>query len=265
MAPNSPFPAPMNVISLQSGSNGNCIYVESAGTRLLIDAGISGRQAQLRLEAHGREINSVDALLISHDHIDHARCMGVYHRKFGLPVYLTRSTYAAAQANRDAGRIQDLWHFKAGERFVIGPLTVESIPTPHDAADGVAFVVDDGKCRVGILTDLGHVFDQLHDVIGSLDAVVIESNYDPDMLAGGPYPAWLKDRICGSGGHISNVESAELLAAAGQRRLEWACLAHLSEENNDPELALATHRRICGTDLTVHVAGRDGPTDVLEV
>ena len=181
----------MRVISVQSGSNGNCVYVEASGTQVLIDAGISGSQAQQRLRAHGVDINSVDAMLISHDHIDHTRCMGVYHRKYALPVYATEATLAEVRAYRDVGRMDDIRHFEAGTSFRVGRLTIESIPTPHDAADGVAFVVDDGKRRVGILTDLGHVFDGLDEIVRSLHGVVIESNYDPEMLASGPYPASL--------------------------------------------------------------------------
>ena len=254
----------MHVISLQSGSNGNCVYVESGDVRLLFDAGISGRQVQLRLAARGRSINDVKAVIISHDHSDHVRCMGVYQRKFRLPVHVTAGTLRAAEAACDLGRMRDVRPFRAGGTLHFGPVTVETIPTPHDGVDGVAFVVGDGRRRLGILTDLGHVFDGLGDVVESLDAVLIESNHDPDMLACGPYPAFLKRRIRGPGGHISNIESAELLAAAG-RRLRWACLAHLSEQNNDPDLALRTHRRILGNGLVLHVAGRYGATDVLDV
>jgi phosphoribosyl 1,2-cyclic phosphodiesterase len=144
-------------------------------------------------------------------------------------------------------------------------VVVQTIRTPHDAADGVAFVVDDGRCRFGILTDLGHVFDGLDDVVGSLDAVLVESNYDPDLLAGGEYPESLKQRIRGPEGHLSNFEAAQLLEAAGGGRLQWACLGHLSEDNNDPQLALRTHRDILSTDLPLHVAGRYQATVMLEV
>ena len=115
-----------------------------------------------------------------------------------------------------------------GKRVKFGKVVVETIPTPHDAEDGVVFVVDDGKHRLGILTDLGHVFDGLGDVIASLDAVLLESNYDPEMLANGPYPESLKKRIAGPHGHISNFEAAELLNTAASKRMKWACLGHLS-------------------------------------
>ncbi len=254
----------MRVISLQSGSNGNCIYVEAGDVRLLFDAGISGTQAKQRLAGHGRDIADVDAVLISHDHTDHSRNMGVFHRKFSLPIYTTQKTYHAS--NRyGLGEIEDLRHFSAGETLRFDGVTVETVATPHDGVDGVAFVVDDGSRRLGILTDLGHVFADLHGIIGSLDAVVLESNYDSDMLANGPYPAFLKKRIQGPGGHISNVESAELLDRHASSRLKWACLAHLSHENNTLELAMQTHRRIVGARCPIYLATRYEASDVMEV
>jgi phosphoribosyl 1,2-cyclic phosphodiesterase len=129
----------------------------------------------------------------------------------------------------------------------------------------VVFVVDDGKHRLGILTDLGHVFTGLDDLIASLDAVLLESNYDPQMLAQGPYPAWLKTRISGPAGHLSNFEAAELLQKVALARLKWACLGHLSRDNNTPELALATHRKMLGDRLPLHLATRYQVSDVLEV
>jgi phosphoribosyl 1,2-cyclic phosphodiesterase len=253
----------MIAISLQSGSNGNCIYVEAGGRRLLFDAGISGLRAQRRLETMGRDIRDVDAVIISHDHSDHVACAGVYHRKFGLPIYISPPTLAAARRSPGLGRLQDVRHFSAGGEIALGDVVVQTVPTPHDAADGVAFVVDDGRRRLGVLTDLGHVFDGLADVIASLDAVFIESNYDPDMLRNGPYPPALQERIMGDHGHISNFEAAELLSRAATERLQWACLSHLSEHNNTPELALATHREIVPAALPLVVAGRYASTDVL--
>jgi phosphoribosyl 1,2-cyclic phosphodiesterase len=252
----------MYVISLQSGSNGNCIYVEAGDVKLLFDAGISGSRAKERLARHGRDVSDVDAVLISHDHVDHSRCMGIFHRKFNLPIYTTVKTYQAA--NRyGLGAIEDLRHFSAGDTLQFGPVTVETIATPHDGVDGVVFVVDDGKHRLGVLTDLGHVFGDLEGVIGSLDAVLLESNYDPDMLANGPYPDFLKERIEGPGGHISNFEAAEVLKST--RRMKWACLAHLSEDNNTPALAVETHHRILGQRLPILVATRCEASGVMEV
>lgn len=255
----------MNIIALQSGSNGNCVYVEAGGARLLFDAGISGKQAQLRLAGHGLDITGADALLLSHDHQDHARCAGIYHRKFGLPVYATKGTFRAANARASLGEVDDVRHFTPGKALRFGPVTVETIPTPHDGADGVAFVVDDGRSRLGILTDLGFAFTGLDAVIGSLDGVLLESNYDPEMLAWGPYPPALQERIRGCGGHLSNAEAAELLRRSTNGRLRWACLAHLSQQNNTPELALRMHRKVLGGRFPLHVASRHRATGVFNL
>ena len=267
----------MLTIPLQSGSNGNCVYVE-AGTaetgmvRLLFDAGISGVRAKRRLERFGRRIEDVDAVIISHDHSDHTSTMGVFHRKFGLPIWATPGTFAAAGRRRPLGKIERVNHFEAGAmlRFETGggEVLVETIPTPHDGVDGVGFVVQHEGRRLGILTDLGHRFGGLDAVIASLDAVLLESNYDVDMLDEGPYPEFLKERIRGSGGHISNREAAELLRDMGHR-VQWACLAHLSEDNNSPQVALKTHTKILdnsrGRRIELHVAGRYDATGPLEV
>jgi phosphoribosyl 1,2-cyclic phosphodiesterase len=256
------YNVPMRVISLQSGSNGNCIYVETGGVKLLFDAGISGIRAKKRLALHGRDVSDVDALLVSHDHSDHSKNIGVFHRKFGLPVYVTAKTYRAA-SRYPLGEIEDLRHFRSGETLRFGQVTVETIATPHDGVDGVVFVVDDGKHRLGILTDLGHVFADLEGVVMSSDAVLLESNYDPDMLANGPYPEFLKERIKGPGGHISNFEAADVLKST--RRMKWVCLAHLSHDNNTPHLALKTHRQILGKKMPILVATRYEASAVMEV
>ena len=260
----------MKVISLQSGSNGNCFYVETTKVRLLFDAGISARQAQLRLAKHGRDITEVDALLISHDHSDHAKGMGVFQRKFDMPVYLTRRTLAASQRYLKTGKMNKVRFFTAGSSIAFQDVAVHTIPTPHDSAEGVAFVVEHAGQRVGILTDLGHAFDGLRDVLRSLDAVIIESNYDDDMLEHGRYPQQLKKRIRGKGGHLSNDDAALLLKETVEQtsddfRLQWACLCHLSEDNNTPDVARRTHQRLLGDMVEIHVASRYDVSDVMEV
>ena len=255
----------MEVITLQSGSNGNCIYVETDGIRLLFDAGISGQQASLRLAQHGKDIRDVDALIISHDHGDHTRCMGPMHRKFGIPIYCTRSTRQSMDLRNKLGRVDAIRFFEVGETICFGHLTIETIATPHDSNDSVMFVVDNSRRRLGIMTDLGHVFRGLADTISTLDAVILESNYDVDMLETGPYPYHLKKRIAGPGGHINNKEAAQLLLHADPARLQWACLAHLSEENNDPQIALQTHREVLGERFELYCANRNAVSSVLRV
>lgn len=250
----------MTAIALQSGSNGNCIYVETGGVKLIFDAGINGKQAEARLAVHGRDIREVDAVIISHDHGDHIRHAGVYQRKYGLPLYVTQKTYETADKRHPLGKLHDVRFFCAGGALQFRGVSVEAISTPHDASDGAVFVVSSGRKRLGIMTDLGHVFDGLPELLDSLDAVFLESNYDPDMLECGPYPAFLKKRIKGPEGHLSNIEAAELLKAISGNRLKWACLSHLSEQNNNAAVALQTHRDILPQDLTLYIASRCSST-----
>jgi phosphoribosyl 1,2-cyclic phosphodiesterase len=256
----------MIAISLQSGSNGNCIYVETNGVKLLIDAGITGTLARDRLAAHGRDIREVDAVLISHDHGDHIRHAGVFQRKFGLPIYVTPATLAAASSRCSLGKLTDIRSFRSSDKLRFKDVLVHAVSTPHDGADGSVFVIESGAKRLGVMTDLGHVFKDLLPLVASLDAVFLESNYDPAMLAAGPYPAYLKQRIRGPRGHLSNIEAAELLRrAAASKRLKWACLAHLSEQNNHPDVALRTHREYNNDGITLYVAHRRQSTDILTV
>jgi len=250
----------MEVITLQSGSAGNCVFVRSGETCLLFDAGISGSKAELRLAEYGYNIRDCNALVLSHEHSDHISGVGVFHRKFGLPVYATLRTWNATRAKPSTGCIGSPNYFVSGKPFQIGSLRIETLRTPHDAIDGVCFVIEDldSGQRFGLLTDLGHVFSGLQKVIDTLDAVLIESNYDDAMLLHGPYPQRLKDRISGKRGHISNADAAELLDACDASQLQWACLGHLSAQNNSPEVALATHRERHRDRCPIFCADRDG-------
>ena len=250
----------MEVISLQSGSAGNCVFVRSGESRLLFDAGISGSSAESRLADYGYDIRDCNALILSHEHSDHISGVGVFHRKFGLPVYANLRTWDATRARSSTGCIGSPNYFVSGKPFQIGSLRIETLRTPHDAIDAVCFVIEDVESgqRFGLFTDLGHVFSGLPKVIGTLDAVLIESNYDDDMLRFGPYPQHLKDRISGKRGHISNKDAAELLDACDASQLQWACLGHLSAQNNSPEVALATHRERHGDRFQLFCADRYG-------
>jgi phosphoribosyl 1,2-cyclic phosphodiesterase len=239
--------------------------VQAGNLQLLIDAGISGNKAETRLAEHGHAIREIDALLITHDHRDHAGCMGIYNRKFGLPVHVTDKTMDMARSHYRVGPMNDIRLYRTGETIQLDGLVVETFPTPHDCADGVVFVLDDGEHRLGILTDLGHLFDGLAEIVTSLDAVLLESNYDPNMLARGFYPESLKRRIRGPEGHISNDEAAQLLHDAASPDLQWACLAHLSEHNNSPRVALETHQRILNNRFPIHIAPRYETTGILEI
>jgi len=253
----------MLTFSLQSGSNGNAIYVEADGVSLLFDAGISARQVEQRLQAYGRDVRRVDALIISHEHWDHIRYAGSYQREFGLPIFATRGTWCCVPPV--VGPVDRVHLFRPGDVLEFGPIRVHTIATPHDAAEGVAFVAEASSGSLGIFTDLGHPFPALAQWLDRVQAAYLESNFDQRLLAAGPYPPELKQRIRGPHGHLSNEESARLIAARRGPPLQWLALAHLSEQNNTPQLALATHRNTYGDAVQLAVATRYGPSQIFRL
>jgi phosphoribosyl 1,2-cyclic phosphodiesterase len=253
----------MIAISLQSGSNGNCYYVETNGTKLLFDAGITASMAAKRLAEHGYDIKEVDALIISHDHGDHARHTGVYSRKYKMPVYITQRTYEVAAKRHGIGKMNEISHFRIGDVISLNGVSIETFPSSHDTADGALFVISSNGKRLGIWTDLGQPSDELYPLIATLDGIFIESNYDPLMLDNGPYPEFLKKRIKGPEGHLSNMDCAGLLKAG--TKLQWACLAHISNNNNSPETALETNRRIAGESIPIYTANRYLATEPFKI
>ena len=249
--------------SLQSGSNGNCFFVESGDVRLLFDAGLTGAQTKWRLEELGIDIQTIQAVIISHAHNDHVRYAGVLQRQYNLPIWMTRGSLHRVKETKILGHITDPHLFTSGDVLTFGAVQVETIPTTHDVPEGVCFVVDNGTVRLGIMTDLGSRFLGLKEIVATLDGIYLESNFDSEMLENGIYADDLKQRIRGGSGHLSNEEAAHLLKTG--ERLRWACLGHLSAKNNSPELAMATHRNILGPALPLHLALRTGVSEMLEL
>lgn len=253
----------MQTFSVQSGSNGNCIYVEAAGARLLFDAGVSGSCTARRMAERDRDIREVQGVIVSHDHIDHIQCAGILQRKFGIPIFVSKRTLAATGCR--LGRLSDVRHFESGSTLEFGRVRVHTIRTPHDAADGVAFVVECEGRKLGILTDLGHPFPGLGLILEELDAAYLECNYDPYMLEHGTYAEPLKARIRGDGGHLSNNEAAALLKSCSRKRPRWIAVAHLSEDNNHPHLAHEAQYAAVGRSYPVFHASRYGCSPMLAV
>jgi phosphoribosyl 1,2-cyclic phosphodiesterase len=240
--------------SLQSGSNGNAFYVETDRTALLLDAGITCRQIRRRLGTYGRDLDRLGAVVVSHAHYDHVRAAGVVHRMARCPLYVTPYVLRACRGR--LGALHDVRTFQPGESVEIADAIVQTIPTPHDVPEAVAFVVESRGRRLGLFTDLGHPFAGLAEALAGVDGAYVESNYDPLMLENGPYSFELKERIRGWGGHISNEEAAELVHACAAERPRWFALAHLSDRNNTPRAAMAAHRRRVGDGIPLHIAGR---------
>ena len=225
----------MKVCALASGSSGNSIYVQEGSTRVLVDAGLTGKQIEERLRAIEVDPGTLRGIVVSHEHADHVRGVGVLARRFGLPVWMTPGTLEASRETfRGTERVRT---FSNDETFEVGDLQFQPFALSHDAADPVNFAVSGGDARLGIATDLGVVTQLVYQRLRGADLVVMETNYDRDMLINGPYPWDLKRRIGGSRGHLSNGRAAETLCQLAEEGLRQALLAHLSDENNRPDLA----------------------------
>lgn len=217
--------------------------IEADGCRLLIDAGLSAREIDRRLREIDLTADDLDALLISHEHHDHVSGIGPLARRHNLPVYIVPETAAAIPK---LGKIADLRYFVAGESLSFGNLDINTFSTTHDAVDPVGFVIDSAEGRIGYATDLGHATRLVADALSRSRVLILESNHDEEMLLDGPYPWALKHRIQGRHGHLSNRAAASLLQELAWDGLEAVFLAHLSDENNQPELALKEIEQILG-------------------
>ncbi|MBW2533644.1 MAG: MBL fold metallo-hydrolase [Deltaproteobacteria bacterium] len=260
--------APFRICTLASGSSGNSVYAECAAGALLIDAGLSGRRIAAAVHEVGGEMERLAGVVVTHSHIDHTRGAGVIARRHRVPLFMTQGTYDTGKGAMALRQPPEL--VRPGEGFEVGGFTVHAVGTPHDARGSVAVVLEHRGRRVGVLVDLGHPFEALGPLLETLDAVILESNYDPDMLETGPYPAQLKRRIRSPRGHISNPEAGELLRTHARPRLRSVLLAHLSENNNEPGLALSTVEELAGERLRAHgtrlaAAPRHVPSDVIEL
>ncbi len=249
---------------LASGSRGNATYVRSGQTAVLIDCGLSARELLRRLDLAGLEAGRLKAIVITHEHRDHISGARVLAGRLRLPVLATKKTWAACGDMR-ATRHQA---FTAGQAFSIDDLGLQAFSIPHDAVDPVGLVISAGAARLGVCTDLGQAPALVSQRLGGCQALVLESNHDPEMLAEGPYPPWLKQRVRSRHGHLSNQQGAELLAQVHHGELSQVVLAHLSEVNNRPDLAaLAAGQALerLGSRSVLCLARQDAPTPVMEI
>lgn len=231
----------MRVCLLASGSKGNSVFVESGTTKLLIDAGLSARELLHRLAAIGTEGRELDAILISHEHSDHIRGAGALARKLKIPLLVSHQTFQAGSASIGKTEIIE---FESGCPFTFNDIRVDPFSITHDACDPVGFMIECEEGKIGIATDLGIATGLVKQKLKGCRALVVESNHDEEMLVNGPYPWHLKQRIRSRHGHLSNSESASLLDEIIHTGLEAVFLAHLSEVNNDPGIALDTARTL---------------------
>lgn len=265
----------MRLCSIASGSSGNCIYVGSDATHLLIDVGISGKKTELGLNSLQVTGSDIDGILITHEHADHINGLGVLARKYGIPVYATAGTIEAMKNNRAIGNVDEsLFHeVNADEKFTIKDLVVDPMRISHDAAEPVAYRVRYEKQKVAVITDLGYYDDYTVESLKNVDALLIEANHDVNMLQVGHYPYYLKQRILGNRGHLSNENSGRLLSRLLHDNIKGILLGHLSQENNLPELAYEAVRievtlgdnPYKADDFPIWVAGRNEVSPMIEI
>lgn len=265
----------MKLCSITSGSSGNCICVGSDHTTLLIDAGISGKRIEAGLNEIDMSTKEVDGILITHEHSDHICGLGVLARRYGIPIYATKGTKEAILNTPSVGKIsEDLFHvIQADTDLKIGDLTVSPFSIFHDASEPVGYRVECcGKC-CAIATDMGHYDEYIVDKLQGLDALLLESNHDVNMLQVGSYPYYLKRRILGDRGHLSNESAGQLLCRILHDQIKSILLGHLSQENNYEALAYET---VCSeitmgdnpyksSDFNIQVAHRDRISDLVLV
>jgi phosphoribosyl 1,2-cyclic phosphodiesterase len=247
---------------LSSGSGGNSVYIEADGKRILIDAGLSEKKLSQRMAHIDRSLNGLDAVFATHEHSDHIRGMGPLLRKHQLQLFTTEGTYK--RSCHSMGTLPGFNPIRAGQPVEFGELVVEPYATPHDAEESVAFVIHYRGSRLGIATDLGQVTAAVKNKLQKLDALLIESNHDVNMLDAGPYPWVTKRRIKSDVGHLSNEACGELLSSVKHSGLRLVVLMHMSETNNHPELARITARQALGQDLPeMIIAEQNYPTPLM--
>ncbi|MCM1026365.1 MAG: MBL fold metallo-hydrolase [Roseburia sp.] len=265
----------MRLCSIASGSSGNCVYVGSEATHLLVDVGISGKRIESGLQQLGLTGKDIDGILITHEHADHIGGLGVMARKYGIPIYATAGTIEAIQAVGGTGQVdQELFReVQEDRKLIIKDLTVNPMHISHDAAQPVGYRISYGNRRVAVCTDLGIYNDYTVECLKGMDALLLEANHDVNMLQVGPYPYYLKQRILGDRGHLSNENSGRLLCRILHDHLQTVLLGHLSKENNLPELAYESVRMEINLgdvpykagDFDIRVAKRSEPSPVVEI
>lgn len=242
----------MRFATLGSGSAGNATIVEHKGSAVLIDCGLSARQAQLRADAIDFDLGSLDALLITHEHDDHVAGAAALARRYGIPVFGTAGTLAAAE--RRLGGIASFEVISPETNLSIGALNIEPVIVPHDAREPCQFILSGGSKRLGILTDVGQITAHLTRSYCGLNGLVLEFNHDPELLATSPYPTSLKRRIGGDYGHLSNAQAEDLLQTLDLSALEYFTAAHLSEKTNTPAHVASCLDRCLSSKVVQHIA-----------
>jgi phosphoribosyl 1,2-cyclic phosphodiesterase len=250
----------MRFSSLGSGSDGNSLLIASTSgatsTHVMLDCGFAIKEVERRLLRIGLDARQLSGIIVTHEHSDHIGGVFKLARRYGVPVWLTHGTFEAAARDEMAG--VDIRLCRDGETFAIGDLALTPYTVPHDAREPVQYLASDGKRKLGILTDVGQSTPHVMNALSACDALLLEFNHDSEMLNRSAYPSWLKLRIAGPLGHLSNAASAELLAALDNSRLRTLVAAHLSQKNNTPQLARQAIDSVIGAQaIDIVIAAQD--------
>lgn len=262
----------LKFISFGSGSSGNCYYLYTEKDSLLIDVGVGIRSLKKSFHNYGMLFENVKNILITHDHADHVKSVGSLSGDYHIPVYTTRKVHDGIERNYCVRKkiCSEYAHvIEKGKSFRLGDFEITSFGVPHDSSDNVGYKVECEGVTFCLITDAGHLTDEMLNMIEEADYLVIEANHDKEMLRQGPYPQYLKDRISGPNGHLSNEECAKALAEHASQKLKRVWLCHLSEENNHPELArktveqiLRSYGIIVGKDFEMDILKRKSPSEI---
>lgn len=262
----------LKFISFGSGSSGNCYYLYTETDGLLIDAGIGVRTLKKHFKNYGLQITNVHHLLITHDHADHIKSVGSISNDYSVSVYTTHAVHNGIENNYCVRKKINNGCVKVIEKdktFQLGDFKITPFEVPHDSSDNVGYKIEHDGIIFVLMTDIGHITDDIHKYIGEANYLVIEANHDEEMLSNGPYPAHLKVRILGPNGHLSNSECGNALAEYATPELKHVWLCHLSEENNHPVLAqktiettLRAHGIVAGVDFKLEVLKRKIPSEI---
>ncbi len=254
----------ISLCALASGSRGNSIYLGAGQAALLIDAGLSGREIEKRIRQQRLDLRHLTAILVTHEHLDHIRGVGVLARRYNLPVYMTSPTHRAAR--KTIGELPECRYFRPGTDFTVANFKVHPFALSHDAADPVGFTFAANGSRIGMATDLGIATGLVKEHLKDCDLLLVEANHDIDMLTAGPYPWHLKQRIRSRNGHLSNGAAGDLLCEIVHQNLRQIVLAHLSETNNSPQAARrAVEEALASFAIPIHTAGQDDSSPVFRL
>ncbi|MBS4538507.1 MBL fold metallo-hydrolase [Clostridium sp. D2Q-11] len=253
--------------SIASGSSGNCQYIETDKAKILVDAGLSGKKIQAGLDLIGVDPNSLNGILVTHEHKDHIQGVGILSRRFNIPIYANNNTWEVMREYLGKLKEENIKIIKNNGDFEIGNLGINTFSTSHDAIDSMGYNFNYKNKKVSIVTDTGVITDNIKSKIQDSDLLFLESNHDVEMLKVGSYPYYLKKRVLSHEGHLSNEDAGNLLAEIFQGRFQKIFLAHLSRENNFPELAYQTVVNIMtakgikiNKDIEIDIAHRHQPT-----